>query len=54
MDNRILISLRNMAWERAKGELKSILETYWGNEDDQFDKINDKINNFIKDVEDNW
>lgn len=41
-----------MAWDRAKGELKSMLRTYVG-EEKQYEEMRDAINKFIKDVEDN-
>lgn len=44
--------IRLMAWERAKGELKSMLQTYVG-EQEQYYKLKKAINDFIKDVEDN-
>ena len=28
-DERILRTLRAQAWERAKGELQAVLQTYW-------------------------
>lgn len=42
--------LRYMAWERAKGELKSMLQTYV-NEQEEFDILKEAIDNFIKDIE---
>lgn len=44
--------LRYMAWERAKGELQSMLHTYISNED-KFNTLADTIENFINDVEQN-
>ncbi len=40
------------AWERAKGELQSIVPTYWSGEEayEEFIKLKDK---FVKEVEDN-
>lgn len=55
MDDRVLRALRGQAWERAKGELGSMLTTFWdghGN-DEQFQKANKAIKEFIKHVEDN-
>lgn len=50
------IFLRQMAWERAKGELKAMLCTFWhgdkGAGGDGFEKLNDEVNTFIKKVED--
>ncbi|MFA7219417.1 MAG: hypothetical protein WC119_02855 [Synergistaceae bacterium] len=51
-DSRIIRNLRHMAWERSKGELRSMLHTLW----DEELKHNDLkliINEFIKKVEDN-
>jgi hypothetical protein len=58
-NEKVLPSLRKMAWQRAKGELLSILETYWNHsykemESAQFEEMDKRINGFIKDVEDNW
>jgi hypothetical protein len=44
--------LRYMAWERAKGELRSMLQTYV-NDQEKFDILKKTIERFIKDVEDN-
>ncbi|MDX1532582.1 MAG: hypothetical protein R3230_00025 [Nitrosopumilaceae archaeon] len=48
-DGRIIRTLRQQAWERAKGELESVLSTYW--DDDGFDEANEKIQSFILDIE---
>ncbi len=60
-ESKEMLTLRRMAWARAKGELRSILETYWseystnGKElDTEFKDVNERIINFIKDFEDNW
>ena len=45
--------LRNMAWQRARGELLSVLETYF-QEMEQFEQVRNKIATFIQDIEDNW
>ena len=44
--------LRSMAWERAKGELRSMLQTYI-NDEDRFEALTDAIEDFVKEVEDN-
>ena len=46
---------RNMAWERAKGELKSMLHTFWGDTaiEGQYDKFDAKLEEFVTDIEDN-
>ena len=51
----ILKTMRYMAWERAKGELNSMLETYWlpGAELDKYNILKKAIDDFVKDVEDN-
>ena len=46
------VLLRAMAWERAKGELNSIRHLYYP-PDTGFEAISNKIDEFIKDVEDN-
>lgn len=50
--NMIPRMMRWMAWERAKGELLSMLQTYTG-EQEQFLELEKTINAFIADVEDN-
>lgn len=51
MDNdRVIRTLRLMEWEKAKGSLYSILQTYWDND---YDDYRDKLEEFIKYVEDN-
>ena len=43
--------LRAMAWERAKGELKSILHTYY--HDPRFEAFDKALEDFIEFVESN-
>lgn len=43
--------MRSMAWERAKGELKSIFHSYW-NDDGRFEKFKTQYEEFVKKVED--
>jgi len=47
--------LRNQAWERAKGEMRSMLPTFYGEKnsnDNQFEHFNERMDMFIKCVED--
>jgi len=51
--------MRLMAWERAKAELRGMLHTYWpcyysdGTKvDEGFEPVDDKIEQFIKDLDD--
>jgi hypothetical protein len=45
--------MRAMAWQRAKGELGSMLETYWAHDrDSNFEKLSKEIREFISTVED--
>ncbi|KKL62082.1 hypothetical protein LCGC14_2188800 [marine sediment metagenome] len=48
MDMKIM---RRMAWERAKGELQSMLQTYWGS--DNFEEFDMAVKEFVNKVEDN-
>lgn len=43
--------LRGMAWERAKGEMKSALRTFYGRRE-QFEALSAAIDSFVKTVED--
>ena len=51
MDDRILQALRLTAWERAKGELHSLLHTYW-DEDEEYEKAEVLISRFVSRMED--
>lgn len=46
----VVRNLRQMAWERAKGELKAMLQTYW-DEDGTYEEISALINGFVDEVE---
>lgn len=48
-DPNVIRTMRFQAWERAKGELNSMLLTYW--EDDGFASLKHKIDDFTKSVE---
>lgn len=51
-DSRMVIRvMRAQAWQRAKGELMSILETYW-KETEQFERMSDLTQQFISAVQD--
>jgi hypothetical protein len=50
MEEKILRALRAQAWERAKGELRSILQTYWG-EEKKFSDMDEAVSEFIEKVE---
>lgn len=52
MDPQLLQILRAMAWERAKGELMSMLQTHV-NDKEKYDILKKAIKDFIRDVEDN-
>jgi len=55
-NDMLLGVLRSQAWERAKGELQSVLWTYSsedGNSGNKWVHMNEVINEFIKEVEDN-
>lgn len=42
--------MRNMAWERAKGELRSMLTTYYDSEG-RYDEMRNAVNEFVERVE---
>lgn len=55
-DERVLRTLRVQSWERAKGELHALLQTFWNDSsssEGQFEKMGKAINEFVKHVEDN-
>ena len=52
------VVLRSMAWERAKGELHSMLQTFWEEPGDenytQLNTMDDKITTFIKAMDEGY
>lgn len=51
-DFRLMMTLRFQAWNRAKGELNSLLDTYWtATGDGGYDELKIEINEFIKKIE---
>ena len=51
MDNEILKTLRYMAWERARGELNGMLQTYWDhNDDSKYRRLEEVIRNLENEV----
>ena len=51
-ESREIKTMRAMQWQKAKGELRAILETYWNNPDG-FKGMSEAIESFIEHVEDN-
>jgi len=51
-ESREIENLRQMAWERAKGELRSILHTYW-DMNPALERLEPVIENFITDIQEN-
>ena len=52
MSSVTLRTLRFQAWERAKGELQSMLVTFWDHHE-PYDEVKEKVEAFIKDLEEN-
>lgn len=55
-ESRTLAAMKTMAWERAKGELRSMLHTMYpdyDHPDDRFKRLDKEINKFIENIEDN-
>lgn len=50
-EEMVLKVLRAQSWERAKGELRSLLHTFF--DDKNFEELNNAIEGFINLVEDN-
>lgn len=56
MESHEVLTLRAMAWERAKGELNAMLATFWpspGNDDTVRAEMVERVRSFIADVENN-
>lgn len=52
--DNVLRTLRTQAWERAKGELNSVLLTFYGkNNSQQFEQLDKAIREFVENVEEN-
>lgn len=50
MSDNVLRALRAQAWERAKGELNAVLQTYFG-EAEKFEAMDAAIREFVEKVE---
>lgn len=60
-NDTLLKTQRQMAWERAKGELRSMMVTFWCYPDrdiegrltnEQYHKLDEAVNQFITKIED--
>lgn len=51
-EDKTIRTLRTQAWERAKGEMNSMLHTFW-NENEQCEALQSAIDEFIEKVEEN-
>lgn len=51
IDDRAIKTLRAMAWARAKGELNSVLQTFW-DDDKKFPPFYEAVKELIQKVED--
>lgn len=55
-DSVVLRTMRHMAWERAKGELRSMLTTFQSDGNpglsEEFTSLDEAVEGFIKHVED--
>ena len=52
METIELFSMRQMSWERSKGELRAILRTYWPLYDNNNNKIDNGYNKALALIED--
>ena len=56
MESHEVLTLRAMAWERAKGELHAMLATYWpspGQDGTVRSEMVERVRDFIAEVEEN-
>ena len=51
LSEEISAMLREQAWERAKGELQSMLHTFYGDRE-RYTELAEAIRTFIKNIED--
>jgi len=51
-DSKEIRTMKFMAWERAKGELRSMTHCFWTNDpESNYEKLNKMIEKFIEKVE---
>ena len=56
MESHEVLTLRAMAWERAKGELQAMLATYWpspGEDNTARSEMVERVRDFVAAVEEN-
>lgn len=57
MESHEVLTLRAMAWERAKGELNAMLATYWPSVGDDINtartEMTERVRDFFAEVEEN-
>ena len=51
-DSKEIRTMRSMAWERAKGELNSILQTFWSDNSNNYEQFRDELKKFVCYIED--
>lgn len=60
-NEKIVATMRQMAWERAKGELRSMYGTFWPSfssgtsvkDESNFEEFTAEVEKFIEHIEDN-
>ena len=50
-ESREIRAMRSMAWSRAKGELDSMLNSYWSDDVASFRRMQELIKEFVETVE---
>ena len=50
-EDRVIRTLRMQAWQRAKGELEAVLNTYWDGNNNYL-KMSNEVKTFIESIED--
>jgi len=48
-ESKEILTLRLMAWQRAKGELGAMMQTYW--EDSSYDETKKIVDKFLEDLQ---
>ena len=49
MESLEILTMRLMEWERIRGQLRALLQTYWNNPE-QYGKLADIIEKFTKEI----
>ena len=50
-EDTVLRTMRQIAWERAKGEMNAMMHTFWGSENSNYDELQNEVDRFVEKIE---